>query len=124
MLNAATSMLFVGALIALIRWSRPRQPQWCNRDASRFISVACEPDAGDGRTGRWTRVHGRIDGEAVSLRQGFMSAARLSGTFPVVRRDEADDARHLVYTLGHARTVHLRVPVGGPLAERLEGMLP
>jgi hypothetical protein len=117
-------MLFVGALIALIRWSRPRQPQWCNRDASRFISVACEPDAGDGRTGRWTRVHGRIDGEAVSLRQGFMSAARLSGTFPVVRRDEADDARHLVYTLGHARTVHLRVPVGGPLAERLEGMLP
>ena len=60
----------------------------------------------------------------MSLRQGFMSASRLSGTFPVVRRDEADDPRHMVYTLGHARAVHLRVPARGPLADRLERMLP
>lgn len=123
-LNLATSVLFVAALVLLIRWSRPRQPQWCNEDATRFISMACEPDPGDGRRGRWTRVHGRIDGDVVSLRQGFMSASRLSGSFPVVLRQEADDARFVVYTLGHARTVHLRVPAGGHLAARLERMLP
>lgn len=123
-MNALTSALFVVCVSALALWARPRQPHWVSRDRQRFIAMACALDNGRGRPGRWTRVHGRIVDERVRLRQSFLSASTMSGTYTVSRREESTDSRVAIFTLGEREQVHLKCPRRSPLAGTLQSMLP
>ena len=102
-------------------WLSPRQPQWTSRDRTRFISFACRVDDGNGRPGRWVRVHGRITGDSVRLRQSFLARGELAGEW--VPTGVERDASHAVYTLGPRNPVLLRTRRDSPLAESLDAML-
>lgn len=122
--NALTSALFVCVLAALVVWTRPRQPEWVSRDHQRFIASAC--DAGDvhTRSGRWIRVHGRVIAGGVRIRQSFLSAGMLSGTYRGVQGEQSVDPRFAVFTIGESRRIHLRVRANSPLVPLLESMTP
>lgn len=124
MLNALTSAGFVAILVALALWARPRQPQWVSRDGTRFIAMACKIDVGSGRPGRWTRVHGRINGDRVTLRQSFLATSVISGSYRMAEREESTDARFAVYTFGETDQVHVKVSSRSPLVATFESMLP
>lgn len=124
MVNALTSALFVVLVSALALWARPRQPHWVSRDGQRFIAMACTLDNGSGRPGRWTRVHGRIVDDRVRLRQSFLSASVMAGTYMVCVREESTDPRIAIFTLGEREQVHVKCPSRSPLATTLQSMLP
>ncbi len=122
MWNAVTSLGFIGLLVAATVWLAPRQPQWVSRDKRRFITFACRLDDGHGRPGRWVRVHGRISGDRVALRQSSLALGRLSGEWIVAGVDR--DETHSVYTLGPHDPVLVRTRRDGPLASILDDRLP
>ena len=119
--NALTSLAFIAALATLSIRLRGRQPQWVSRDRRRFISFACRLDDGHGRAGRWVRVHGRITGDRVSLRQSSLAFGRLSGEWVLVGVDR--DASHAVYTLGPHDPVLVRTRRNGDLAAIFDEIL-
>lgn len=85
--------------------------------------MACKADAGSGRPGRWTRVHGRINGDRVVLRQSFLGASVISGAYRMAEREESTDPRFAVYTFGEAHQVHVKIPARSPLVATFESML-
>lgn len=121
--NVLTSVLFVAVLAALAAWAGKHQPQWHSADGRRFIAHACPTLDETGRQGRWTRVHGVVGPDSVSLRQSFLAAQRLSGTFVVVARHEASNPRHVVYELQGPSPVHLRVGVSSATAALLDALV-
>jgi hypothetical protein len=119
--NAITSLAFIALLAGASWWLAPRQPQWVSRDGRRFITFACRVDAGQGAPGRWVRVHGRISGDRVSLRQSALSAGRLSGEWILTGVER--DATHAVYTLGPRDPVLVRTRRDGALASLFDDMM-
>jgi hypothetical protein len=119
--NAITSLAFIALLAGASYWLAPRQPQWVSRDRRRFITFACRVDSGHGQPGRWVRVHGRISGERLSLRQSALSAGRLSGEWILTGVDRDDT--HAVYTLGPRDPVLVRTRRDGRLASLFDEML-
>lgn len=107
--NVLTSVLFLAILAGLVWWAGKNQPQWHSSDGRKFIAHACPTLDSAGRQGRWTRVHGVVEYDSVSLRQSFLAAHRLSGTFVVVARHEAANPRYAIFELQGVPPVHLRV---------------
>ena len=121
--NLITSVIFVGLLVAMIILAGRTQPQWTSSDGSRFIAHACLTLDASGRQGRWTRVHGRVGAGGVSLRQSFLAATLVSGTYVVVGRHEARNPRWVIYELQGPHPVHLKVRASGTLATLLDSLV-
>lgn len=119
--NVVTSLGFVAVLVGLSIWLAPRQPQWVSRDRTKFISFACRLNDGHGQPGRWVRVHGRISGDRVSLRQSALALGRLSGEWVLNSVDR--DATHAVYTLGPHDIVLVRTRRNSALAQIFDEIL-
>lgn len=119
--NAVTSLAFIAVLATLSVRLAGRQPQWVSRDRRRFISFACRLDDGHGRPSRWVRVHGRITGDRVSLRQSSLALGRLSGQWVLTGVDR--DETHAVYSLGPHDPVLVRTRRDGPLAAIFDEIL-
>jgi hypothetical protein len=124
MANFITSVLFVAALAALVRWGRRHEPHWVDRDGSRFIARARLLDARGGRPGRWAPVRGGIGRDAVVLQPGFTGTRAVAGIYGVEAKVAGDHDGHAVYSLRGEKMVALRVPARSPLVARLDGMLP
>jgi len=124
MANFITSALFVAVLSALVWWGRRHEPHWVDRDGSRFIARARLLDARGGRPGSWAPVRGGVGRDSLVLQPGFTGSRAVAGVYTVEAKVADDHHGHAVYSLRGGKMVALRIPVGSPLVERLDGMLP
>lgn len=122
MLNALTSLLFVGLLVVLVWLGRRHEPHWVDRDGGRFISRARLLDERGGRPGRWQPVRGGVGRSALVLQPGFTGSRAIAGSYTVLGRAADDHHGHVLYTLQGERLALLRIPRSSPLVARLDSM--
>ena len=114
MWSALLIVAFLGGCAVLIWLSRRVEPHWVSKDGRRFTCRVADLSPQRGQAGSWCDARVAVNGDALTVAvkpRAFQPRGRRQVlVLPVVGRTDIDRGGVIVYLLGGASPMALRVP--------------
>jgi hypothetical protein len=114
MWSALLVVAFLAGCGVLIWLSRRVEPHWVSKDGQRFTCRVADLSPQRGHAGSWNEARVAVNGDALSVAikpKAFQPRGRRTVlVLPVVGRTDSDRSGIIIYLLGGASPMALRVP--------------